>query len=223
MKIIGAVFAVFVGSNAWAQSTNSDRCHTYVASDAMRLACYDKQTGFTTTATTEQTVDDAKIMPLATPSLTPPPPSNKGNWQVSNSVSEIDDTTNVYLSLTSESDIAGRFSGPGPMILNIHCRENKTLLYIYFNGLHMSDYQYGTVTYRLDSKKAQKKKMHESTDHSALGLWNGGDAIPFVKAMFGNEKLLLQATPLGENAVTANFQINGLEEAIRPLRESCNW
>lgn len=215
MRVIVILSALLFTSPVWAQDVGVEKCHTYAASDQIRLACYDKATGFSGAPVLEKSDADAKPVEK--------PPVVKGDWQVSTLVSDLDDSTNVYLKLTSEDEIAGRFSGSGPMVIHIQCRENKTLLYIYFNGLHMSDYQYGTVTYRLDSQKAQKKKMQESTDHSALGLWNGGASIPFVKAMFGHEKLLVQATPYSESAVTATFSISGLEDAIKPLRTSCNW
>ena len=109
------------------------------------------------------------------------------------------------------------------MVINIMCRENTTDLSIYFNGHHMSDYQYGTVTYRLDKEKAQKIKMVESTSNKHLGLWGGRKSIPFVKRMFGHSSLLIEATPYGENSVLAKFDIRGIESAIVPLREACNW
>ncbi len=99
------------------------------------------------------------------------------------SISDLDDSENVSLILDSNNNIKGRYGSPGPMTAIISCRENTTRIYFRFNGLHMSDYQYGTVTYRLDDKKAAKRKMIESTDNKALGLWSGGVAIPFLKGM----------------------------------------
>jgi type VI secretion system protein VasI len=87
----------------------------------------------------------------------------------------------------------------------------------------MSDHQHGKVIYRLDEKPAGEKNMRESTDHKALGLWNGGASIPFIKQMFSHEKLLIRATPHSESPVTATFAISGLENAIKPLRENCGW
>jgi len=81
----------------------------------------------------------------------------------------------------------------------------------------------GTVTYRIDTAKAQKKEFTESTDHEALGLWNGGSAIPWIKAMFGGARMYVEATPFSESAVSDFMPISGLEEAIKPLRESCGW
>lgn len=42
-------------------------------------------------------------------------------WFVTTNKSEIDDTTNVYLALESDTDISARFGKSGPMQLYIHC------------------------------------------------------------------------------------------------------
>ncbi|MFT5787372.1 MAG: type VI secretion system protein VasI [Ascidiaceihabitans sp.] len=109
------------------------------------------------------------------------------------------------------------------MIINIMCRENTTDLSIYFNDLHMSDHQYGTITYRLDKQKARRKALVESTSNKHLGLWGGGKSIPFLKSMLTHDKLLIEATPYNEGSVLATFNIRGMKEAIEPLRASCNW
>ena len=94
------------------------------------------------------------------------------DWKIYRRTSPIDDSTNVYLTLEG-SNIAGRFIGSVIPKLHIDCRENRTHVYINFGGHFMSDYQYGTVTYRIDSLTAQKRKFKESTDNEALGLWHG--------------------------------------------------
>lgn len=81
----------------------------------------------------------------------------------------------------------------------------------------------GHVTYRLDDDKARNASMDASTDNEALGLWNGGRAIPVIKQMLGKSKMILRARPYGESAFTATFNIAGIEEAIAPLRQECHW
>lgn len=65
--------------------------------------------------------------------------------------------------------------------------------------------------------------MDASTSNRALGHFSGGKAIPLIKRMLGKEQMLTRFTPFGESAVTANFPIKGVEEAIKPLREACKW
>lgn len=145
-------------------------------------------------------------------------------WKVRTSTSAIDDTKTVIVDLASDNMIHGRFKSPGPAALNLRCMENTTSASIKFNGLFMADIQgYGQVTYRVDSAKAVTKRFEESTNNEWLGLWNGGASIPFIKSLFGAEKLVVRATPFNENAVEVTFSIQGLEKTIEPLREACNW
>lgn len=151
-------------------------------------------------------------------------PSEQSDWDVTITTSRLDDNTNVMLLLNSIEQISSRFTGRDNGRIYIHCRENVTSLYITMADHFLADIQgYGEVTYRLDTKPAQKRSMTVSTDNMALGLWNGGNAIPFIRAMFGAENMLVQITPFSESAKTVDFRVAGLEEAIAPLREACNW
>jgi type VI secretion system protein VasI len=136
------------------------------------------------------------------------------------------DDTNVVLRVDAKEPVACNFSGMEKPTLIIRCQEDTTSIYIATTGCHLtsSDYNdYGHVTYRIDDKPSNTRSFDESTSNRALGLWSGGQAIPFVKAMFGHKALLTRFTPFNENPVTANFPIAGVEEAIAPLREACGW
>lgn len=151
--------------------------------------------------------------------------STQTNWKNRTDTSRIDDSTNVFLSLRSSDDFPSRFGGGmehGYML--VRCMENTTTVYFSMGEHHLADLQsYGRVTYRIDSAPAQSRRFLESTDNRALGLWNGGSSIPFIQELFGAENLLVQITPYGESAITVDFPIAGLEEAIKPLREACHW
>lgn len=104
------------------------------------------------------------------------------------------------------------------------CRENETNLWIRFGECFMSSIQgKGRVTYRLDSEQAATRNFRESNNNMALGLWSGGTAIPFIKNMIGHDQMIVRATPFSDSTVTGEYNIAGLEEAVKPLREACNW
>src|SRR5690606_23149510 len=102
--------------------------------------------------------------------------------------------------------------------------ENSTNVHISFAEHFMADLQGGgRVTYRIDDQRAKTRNFRESNDHSVLGLWGGGNSIPWLRELFGSERLVVRATPFNESAVEGEFNITGLEEVIKPLREACNW
>ncbi|NOX74548.1 MAG: hypothetical protein GXP03_13355 [Alphaproteobacteria bacterium] len=185
-------------------SGNAQECRA-INNDLDRLGCYDKESG-------------------RTPETTTIPTTNA--WDVSVKKSEMTDDTTVSLMVFAQEPIQCRSYGTGTKpVLVLRCLENRTVVYITTDcHLTSSDYSnYGDVTYRLDETKAITKGFTESTDNKALGLWRGSSAIPFIKAMFSHDQMLTRFTPYSENAVTAKFDIAGLEESIKPLREACNW
>jgi len=168
-----------------------------------RLSCYDKETGYAPEIT-ETTV-------------------STGNWTVRSETSKMDDSTNVFLSLISDEQTNCPYKS-GAHSIHMACRENETNLWIYFGDCFMSSIQgKGKITYRLDSESAINKNFRESNNNMALGLWSGGRAIPFIKQMLGHERLIVRATPFSDSKVTAEYTIDGLEEAVKPLRKACNW
>ncbi|MGH6824253.1 type VI secretion system-associated protein TagO [Methyloceanibacter sp.] len=159
----------------------------------------------------------------------PAPPVNTilsgtGQWKMTTDVSKIDDSTNVFLSLDSTEPIVGRFGEKGPMEFYIACRENKTDLFFRFAGEFMSSLEGGgKITYRIDKRQAQTKEFDESNNHEGLGLWGGGNAIPFLRSLVGGERLFIRATPYNESPVNGEFVIAGLENALKPLSQACGW
>lgn len=150
--------------------------------------------------------------------------SSDSVWTVRQDVSPIDDSTAVFMTVLSSERIPTRLGREDYATLSLRCQENTTSLILGFAGNHMTSHQqYGNVTLRLDGETAQTKRMNESTNRRSLGLWSGGSSIPYIRSMFGHDTLTVRATPYSESPITVQFPITGLEDAIQPLREACNW
>jgi len=149
--------------------------------------------------------------------------ADKGDWRVTSQTSKINDKTNVFLVAESIDEVRQRYGDSAKAAVNIVCREGHTDIYLTFGNNFLADIQgYGELTLRLDKRPAKKIHMSESTDHMALGLWNGVGG-KLIKSMFGANHLFVEVTPFNESAVTAEFRIAGLEQAIEPLRKACKW
>ncbi|RCS25253.1 hypothetical protein DUT91_00010 [Phyllobacterium salinisoli] len=153
------------------------------------------------------------------------PTRTTGKWAVSTETSKITDTVDHFISLESDDAFPGKYGrSPQNARLLIRCMESKSTIYFNFGDHFLADIQgYGDITFRVDERKAEKRGFDESTDHSALGLWSGGTAIPFVKKLIGGKKLVVRATPYNESPITATFDLRGMDEAIKPLRAACKW
>lgn len=202
IPIVLAVWGLsFIG--AFSAEAQSGQTCAKIVSDAARLECYDL---------------------VFKKSVVSGDTSGTGKWRVREEISKLDDTANVSLTLTSSDKHPGKFGGSKESTIFIACRENTTSIYVSFADHFMSDNAGGgEVTYRIDKKEAAKKSFRESSDNSVLGLWSGASAIPFIKGLVGGETLLLRAIPFSESAVTATFDIRGLENALKPLRTACKW
>ncbi|MCV2877586.1 type VI secretion protein [Sedimentimonas flavescens] len=175
-----------------------------IEADLDRLACYDKISG--RTPTTEV---------VAAP----------GDWSIEVKKSDFEDTTDVFMRVASQKPVScGHFKGPQNITLLLRCKENTTSIFI-ATHCHLTSGHggYGNVDIRLDDQKSFVSRMDDSTDNSALGLWSGSRSIPLIKQMLGKERMLVRFTPFSESPVTAEFNISGLDEAIKPLREACKW
>lgn len=187
----------------WGSAAFSSEC-LKIEPPLDRLACYDKEVGRTPSV-------------VATPT--------KSDWVVETETSKLTDDKNVFLYLTSKEPVSCKWKQGQKAFLTIRCRE-KTTAAILSTECHMSSSQYdryGEVDYRVDEAPAKVAKMEASTNNTSLGLWRGANAIPFVKQLLGGKVLIMRYTPYGDSAMTSEFNIVGLDEAIKPLREACNW
>lgn len=149
----------------------------------------------------------------------------EGNWQVRRDKSAMTDQDTVVLTLTSNEMVQCRqYGSPSYLTLLARCKEDTTAIFI-TGDCHVASgfHGYGEVTLRLDDGKPFKRSMDASTDSSALGLWDGGSAIPLLKQMTGKKQMIARFTPFGANPVEPTFDITGFDEAVKPLREVCGW
>ncbi|WP_334327200.1 type VI secretion system-associated protein TagO [Gilliamella apicola] len=148
--------------------------------------------------------------------------NSKSKWVITEEVSPIDDSKTVMLSLKSESPIKSDFSQVIPT-LNIQCKERETDFYINFN-IFLSTHDIKPIT-RIDSDKAVNGvEWYISTDYKALFYPGSQKKInEFIKTLKDKKKLFIQVTPFSKGSVNTTFDLTGLDEAIKPVREACNW
>ena len=170
-----------------------------VDGDLARLECYDKL---------------AKINNLDGRQLEPTSIKGKGKWDVSVDVNPIDDSKTVTLMLDASSG-ENRYNESVYMVLR--CQSNKTNLYIGWR-----DYlgRKADILTRIGSNKANTSPWLLSSNKKASFHPN---PIPFIKEMVKSNKLVAQVTPYNESPVTAVFDTTGLNNAIKPLIETCAW
>lgn len=171
------------------------------SADDDRLLCYD-----------EISIKLGVSVPLSGKS------KNTGKWMLQSSNSQIDDSTNVYLSVLSDEEITSGNDLVRPELF-IRCAENKTRVFIKWHlylGLEST-----TMLTRLDSDKAETTTWSISTDNKAV--FSKDNNVTYTKLLIGRNRLLAQITPYSRNPVIATFSIGGLKNAIAPLSKACHW
>lgn len=138
-----------------------------------------------------------------------------GQWQVNTESDLIDDSTTVHILIEYESDSR---LWRAPIRLYLRCRNNKTDVIITWQDFLGLDRV--SVATRIGESKAVEESWVVST--------NGTSSfhprpIKFIKEMIGNKRLVARTTPYSSNTKTVVFNIHGLGNAIKPLREACNW
>lgn len=177
-------------------------------------------------SSTQTQISDKPVTVVSTPKVEVEKPSakpeakpNLGAWKIHKEKSKLDDSQNVFIWVESpDNNKFGTNYKNKPAILHIKCAENKTALYVTYNGF-ISTHDVPVIT-RIDNNKAQTTEWSVTTDHQ--GIWRN-QPIPFIKSLIGKDKLLVEVTPYSENPQMREFPITGLDEAIKPVREICRW
>lgn len=167
--------------------------------DLSRLECFDN-------LAKEKNLNGRQVQPTAI--------SGKGKWNVSVDVNPIDDSKTVTLVLDADS---GKNRWGNAVFLVARCKSNHTDLYVGWNDYLGSE---ADVLARVGDNKAVTQRWSMSTDKKATFHRK---PISFLKEMLQSNKLVAQVTPYNESPVTAIFNTKGLENAIKPLRETCSW
>lgn len=175
------------------------KCQSEVNNET-RLACYDKALPPTVAEESKSTV-------------------GVGKWQVSTKTSPVDDSENVYVSLSANDSFRSQFGESITPSLYVTCREKKTELFLNWDTyLGLNETQ---MLSRLDKQKAKTKTWDISSDTKSV--FYRGNVIEFVKALSQANTMFTQITPYNESPVSVTFDVAGLSEALKPLQKACGW
>lgn len=196
------IYAISLVAGTQIHAQNASHC-VAIQTPQERLACFDKAYA--------SAISRDEVNALA-------------NWKISIETSQLDDSSTVVLSTASLNTIPDRLGYAKHAKLYIRCKEGTTSLFIHFAGLYMADiHKLGRIHYRVDDNPPQRVTMKESNNNEALGLWYGGVAKPFISNIISGKSLFIRATPYNKSPVEMTFNIEGLDKALRPLSEACDW
>ena len=139
--------------------------------------------------------------------------SKTGDWEVQEEVSPLNDSRNVYMSLSAENN--------ADLQLMVRCLEGETDGIIIYDTF--LEYMRGWDLFiwtRFDQDPAEKSGWAQSTSRKAVFAYDG---ISWASKIASARKLYVRTDPEVGPVVEGTFQLKGAAEAMRPLREACGW
>jgi len=200
---------LLLSSSVFSQHINDNNskhlCQT-IQDNQQRLNCYDKL---------YQTQEkEKKIINYE---------GHKKSWQMTEGISPIDDSKIVTLFIEADIPINFKYKSKTP-VLYLRCKQKETSIFINFNTFFGTDIVFPVT--RIDSERAitsQAWKVSANYQSISYRELNDKKTTDLIKTLLNKQKYFVLVTPNGETPLNATFSLDGLEQAIEPLRQACEW
>jgi len=145
-----------------------------------------------------------------------------GVWTLDATPSRLNpDLTDLVLWTRSVNAVPGPGDVPVHAVLLLQCRHGGVAVEFDFGSFVGGGAT--RIEYRIGSGAVLAGDVTVAPDHRRFGVWQRGRAIGFIKALYGQPQLRLRVAPPAGDPLIAAFDLDGLEEAMAPLRDSCGW
>lgn len=141
--------------------------------------------------------------------------SISSDWQTQSYIDPMTDSKDVIIGINATSG-SNRY-GQSPLLL-AKCQNNKTQLILGWNQYLSNEYIDQTTRY--DKEPPIEERWNVLTTNKAA---MHPHPIKTLKKLMTVNTYLVRVTPYGEQSITASFNVEGLTEAIKPVRKECNW
>lgn len=199
MKILALALILFAGASFAAEGAECKN----INDDSERLACYDAREN---PVSTDRADNENANMEYK-------------QWEIETEINPMDDSKSIYITNKSLTTVQGSLRTTTPTMI-IRCMDNKTDLFVSYQQSIAFDIDGVSGKVRLDNEQPKTFNFSRSRDFRAVFF---PKPVPFLKDAIGHEKMLVQVDLLSAVGQVAEFDIRGLEEALKPLREACHW
>ncbi len=137
-------------------------------------------------------------------------------WSRATQTDKLDGSKAVMIGIMSPDKLdtrAGRKEAP---FLGIRCLKNKTTLMVLWTEYLGS--QPVAVRWRLDSQPIVAERWPSLSDGVIAP-----NPVDMAKKMLTKTEFVISVEPYDKAASSVSFHLDGLADAIKPVRESCGW
>jgi len=104
----------------------------------------------------------------------------------------------------------------------ISCGNNSTSLRFVFPGYFMTnDGKSNMLELQIDGGEAQT--FETNAVDSILNFGGTDESLPVIQQLMAANTVSLTATPSSGAPIKASFDLQGMSQALTPVREACNW
>ena len=151
-----------------------------------------------------------------------------GNWTIENSEDPFTDEKSVFVYTNPK--------GFSDELLVMSCRENQPRIFLFSStGIFTNYYgKFGTsklsgtpVIYRIEKEAPIETKWENLIpyeDHEyRYKTTSPSDSVRLIENLLNKESFVVRIWDYDDDAHTYEFDVTGIEEAVRPIREDCGW
>ncbi len=138
-----------------------------------------------------------------------------GDWIIKDQINPINDTKSVIVGLRPHT---GKNKYGNAPALMFRCINGETDALVAWHAFISN--KETNVTTRIGDDEAETLTWRISRDYKQTGH---PKPIEFIREVMKADKLVIQVSPYSDSSITTIYDTTGLENAIKPLRDVCDW
>lgn len=147
---------------------------------------------------------------------------NIGNWKVSTYQSKLDKSKAAIAVIFAETASTGSQRDNVEAVLAVKCQENKTSVAVIFTDNLVAN-QSVDVDFRVGENSPSSAKWVSLEDNTGYGIFDKTPAASFAKLLIGQKDFYVRGKTRIFSSSEAYFLLDGAEDALKVVRENCNW
>lgn len=145
-----------------------------------------------------------------------------GEWAIRRETLSDGSSAVVLATVAKNSGGSPDGSGAWPVLI-VRCADERTFIYVNWNRVvDIGGRSTVEVDIQVDDGEPNRSYWSRYTDHRTTGFWSSRASVAFAKELFGKSSLVAKLNE-EDSAFSAQFNISGLEPAVTPLRQACDW
>ena len=150
----------------------------------------------------------------------------QANWSI---IQDLNGGDSITVAKQSTNLVPGLFGRSEPARMSVQCLDNRTSVSFSFKDNYLSNLDdYANISLQLGGALAIGATAMEVTleraDAPDTLIWpNGVETVPFLKQAMLASTLSVGVVSFTDAYLSADFELDGLADALTELRAMCNW